>query len=353
MFDKKQLQHAFFIALISALSILSFFVLRPYIFTLLLALILAVAMDPVFLKIRSWMKGRKKMAAAATLVLMLFIIIIPLLFFSYLIFLEAQNAYTAIAQRGGDASPFLDRLAQSNETLRFIKDYVSQEIGSIAKTTLNFFLTRVGSVFSSIFGLILNAMLFFFAFFNVLSHREELYGLVSKISPLENTYDIMIIRKIKAACSSVVRGNLAVALIQGVVASVGFTLFGVPAPMIWGGIAAFAALVPTLGTTLITAPMIAYLFLSGHTASAIGLLIWAIFAVGLIDNILAPILIDRGIHLHPFLILLAVLGGVSFFGPVGFVLGPVVLAFLMGLIEAYAAFNKSGKTREKRTAPSA
>ena len=100
----------------------------------------------------------------------------------------------------------------------------------------------------------------------------------------------------------------------------------------WGVVAALAALIPGIGTALVLLPAIGYLFFTGSTGMAIGLLVWGFVAVGLIDNFLGPILVNRGVKIHPFLILLSIFGGPSFFGPIGFVLGPLIVALLFALL---------------------
>ena len=132
-----------------------------------------------------------------------------------------------------------------------------------------------------------------------------------------------------------------IGLIQGMLTGVGFWMFGVSNPVIWGTVAAVASLVPALGTSLVNIPAIIFLFLSGNISQAIGLLIWVVLAVGLIDNILGPYFINRGVKIHPFLILISVLGGISFFGPVGFIAGPVVLGLLFALLELYPVIIKN------------
>jgi predicted PurR-regulated permease PerM len=104
---------------------------------------------------------------------------------------------------------------------------------------------------------------------------------------------------------------------------------------VWGSIAAVAALIPGVGTALVVVPGVLYLFFTGSTGYAIGLLIWGLLAVGLIDNLLGPLVVNRGIKIHPFIILLSVLGGLTFFGLVGFILGPLIIAFLFALLEIY------------------
>jgi predicted PurR-regulated permease PerM len=137
-----------------------------------------------------------------------------------------------------------------------------------------------------------------------------------------------------------VRGHLVIGILQGLVVGFGFFIFGVPSPVIWGVAAAVASLIPMIGTSLVIIPGILILLLAGSLVQAIGLLIWGIFAVGLIDDLLGPYLIERGIKIHPFLILLSALGGIALLGPVGFLAGPVILALLFALLDLYPTIVK-------------
>ena len=155
------------------------------------------------------------------------------------------------------------------------------------------------------------------------------------VSPLSDTEDEVILSRLALAVRSVVVGVLLVSIIQGVVAAVGFSLFGIERAVLWASIAAIAALLPGIGTSVIMIPAVTYLFVTGDVANGIGLTIWALFAVVIIDNIISPYLMSRGNKLHPFIILLSVLGGISIFGPIGFVIGPVIISLFMVLLEIY------------------
>jgi len=101
-----------------------------------------------------------------------------------------------------------------------------------------------------------------------------------------------------------------------------------------------AALIPGIGTALVLTPAILWLYFIGEMLLAGGLLLWGVTAVGLVDNFLGPKLVEKGTQLHPFLILLSILGGIGFFGPLGFLLGPLVLSMLFALLEIYFVIKK-------------
>lgn len=164
---------------------------------------------------------------------------------------------------------------------------------------------------------------------------KKLRAFALKWSPLNDDYDESIIAKIETAVSSVVTGALTTAIVQGVMVGIGFSIFGIPNPVLWGVIATIAALIPLLGTGLITMPAGAWLLLTGHIGAGLGLIVWGLVCVGLIDNVLNPYMMKRGMDVHPFLILLSVFGGLVYFGPVGFLAGPIVLAFFFALMEIY------------------
>lgn len=112
-------------------------------------------------------------------------------------------------------------------------------------------------------------------------------------------------------------------------------LFAVPGAAFLGVLTAIGALVPGVGTAAVILPIVLFLFLSGNVGSGIGLLCWGIVAVGLIDNLLGPRLVGRGLRIHPFFVLVSVLGGVTIFGPFGFIIGPMVLALLFAFLDLY------------------
>jgi predicted PurR-regulated permease PerM len=202
--------------------------------------------------------------------------------------------------------------------------------------------TNIDSLFSKAAGFVLGAVVLLFALYFILRDGKSLKRQLVNLSPLPDRQDEQIFSKLNSAVHSVVWGSLAVGLIQGVLTGIGFAIFGVPSPALWGSVAVVAALVPGIGTALVLIPGVVYLFATGSAGMAIGLLIWGAIAVGLIDNFLGPLLINRGVKIHQFLILLSVLGGLSFFGPIGFIAGPLVLSLLFALLEIYKENLKSG-----------
>ena len=180
------------------------------------------------------------------------------------------------------------------------------------ETGLRWVAAHLNTFFSGILEFAFQIFLIIIAMFFFYRDGAKLHAFALKWSPLADNYDEGIMAKIELAISSVVKGALTTAIAQGTLVGIGFALFGVPNPVIWGAIATITALIPVVGTAIITVPAAIWLLLAHHTGMGIGLLLWAVFLVGMIDNILRPYIMNKGIDVHPFLILLSVFGGLAY-----------------------------------------
>ncbi|MBI3685201.1 AI-2E family transporter [Candidatus Azambacteria bacterium] len=233
-------------------------------------------------------------------------------------------------------------VAYVQDKLRLIHANITLDLNQFLRQGLGWILNNAGAVFSGITQLVFGFLLSMLAFYYFLKDGKKLVSALAVLSPLRDVDDREIFGKLNKAVHSVVLGSLVVAVIQGMLVSIGFYVFGVPNGALWGAIAAVTALIPFIGTAIIVIPAILYLFFTGSIPSGLGLLAWGATAVGLIDNFLTPKLMERGIQIHPLLILFSVLGGLSFFGPIGFLLGPLALSFLFALLDIYKKQLPSG-----------
>jgi predicted PurR-regulated permease PerM len=325
------LEIGFFILLIVGVLTLTFFIFKPYMAALFLAIVFAILFDPVyeFFVKKINIKSRKAISALITVLIMIATVLIPLIFFGSLIFKEASA------------------LVSNNSTILLgskaiaLKDYienilpVSIDVAGYVKGGLNAIVNNVGVFFAGFLQMTVDIFLIIVAMYFFLKDGKEFKHRLVVLSPLSDNYDEGILEKVRIAINSVIRGAIIIAFVQGILTAVGFLFFGVPNPALWGGVAVISSLIPILGTSIIIIPAIIYLFVYGHTVMAIGLLIWSILIIGLVDNFLRPMLIEHDVKIHPFIILLSVFGGIVYLGPIGFLAGPVVLSLLVALFEVY------------------
>ncbi len=344
-FDHQHIAKWFFILIFTGISFLFWKVLEPFILVLLTAVIAAILVTPVEKHIREW-TGHPRISALVMVVLVFAAVVLPL---ATLALIAADQAVQIVQDTLANpvwlqafdirALPLVDTLPNI-----LVVQLTQIDPGELLRNVANWAVQNIGTLFASSADLIFKTFIFFVALYYFLLDREKIKAEIIALSPLKVSIDENITKRLVGTVRGVVFGSLIVAMIQGVVAGIGLTLFGVPGALIWAGLVVIAAQVPMLGTSMIMIPIVIYLFLSGHVPQAIGLLIWSMCVVGLIDNLVQPFIVGSRTRMHALLILLSMLGGLNAFGPIGFILGPTILAAFLVLLELY----KSGILEKSR-----
>jgi predicted PurR-regulated permease PerM len=329
-----KLEMIFFFMLLAIALVISWLIFAPYVSAIVLAGTLAFLFLPAYKNILR-LVHHPSPAALITVIAVILIVFLPLGFFATKIFSEATALYASIAPNSGaDLSGTVNNLIQSNFGNLHLPQ-ITVDFGTLMRQILNWFLQNLGPLFSNITQILLGTFLSLLGLFYLLKEGENLKKWIFNLISLEPKYEDLIMREMGAIVSSVVKGTIVIALIQGIVAGVGFAIFNLPSSAFWGSLVVVASLVPLVGAWIVLTPAIIYLFLAGQIASGIGLAIWSIVIVTFVYNILAPQLMGRGNKVHPYIILLSVLGGIALFGPMGLLMGPFVIAFLLSLLKIY------------------
>lgn len=341
--DKIKHSHQFLLLALGVSCLVVYFIAQPFIGPLVLAAVFAFIFQPIYQKILCWSKERENLASLITTFIALIIIIIPIVFLGTQIFKESSQLYQYLVN---DSALFESSIKDVTDQIRVafpIPVNFEIDLGQYVKRGLEVVIQNVGVLFSGFAQIILSAFVSLTAFYYFLKDGDKLKKYFVDLSPLDDNDDEFIVTQLKSGVSSVVKGNLSIGLIQGFLTGIGFTIFGVPNAVLWGSATSIAAFLPGIGTALIIAPAIIFLFINGNIINGIGLLVWGTIAVGLIDNFLAPKLIGRGMKLHTLAVFVAVLGGMAFFGPLGFILGPLAMSVCLSLIDIY--FSLRNKTQ--------
>ncbi len=328
--------HSYFlpVLLIGVMGI-AFFVFRPFFYVLILAVVCAVVFQPLHQKVLDRVRSRQGVAALFTTLIIVISILVPLVFLGLQIFKESQQLYSSLVDGNGKDALLAASNGFIDEFQRYVPSTGEFSIHQYIKEGLSWLLQNLGAIFSNIAKLLINIFIFLMALYYLLKDGKKLKKIVIAMSPLADTADETILKNLEISIQAVIKGSLTIALIQGVLTTVGFIIFGVPNAVLWGTVAAVAALIPGIGTAMVLIPAVIFLFLTSTAFSAFGLLVWGILAVGLIDNVLGPKLVGREMQLHPLIVFLSVIGGLLFFGPIGFLLGPITASLLLALLNMH------------------
>lgn len=334
----------FFLVILSIAIVLAVLIFLPFLAPLVLAMALAVIFTPLHRYIlRNFFKDKEKSSwgALVTLIIIAVIVFIPLFLIALKSYSEIKDMYAVLVDET-QRSQVVEALNNASQSLSrslfgIYEPYSfdSLNVVELLRTVAHWAFSNLNDIFAKVSKVVIEFFVMCLALFYFLRDGRELKRRLVALSPLGDLDDEHILSKLEQAVRSIFAGSITVGIIQGILTGIGFAIFGVPNPVLWGVFAAMAALIPGIGTALVLIPGIAYLFFFGSTGQAVGLLVWGMVAVGLIDNFLGPILVNRGVKIHPFLILLSIFGGLAFFGPIGFVLGPLIIALLFALLELY------------------
>ena len=331
-------QQYFFIAVFLLVLGTAYLMLAPFVNVLLLAGVFAVVLRPAYHAAQRRLKLGPRLAALLVIAAVALVVAAAVSFLLTRVIAEANGLYETLSAGEGD---YLARFVSELERLTgLILPELQFDFRAYLGTGFAWIINHLGVIFSTTASAVFKTLLGFLALFFLLKDGSRWRAILVRLSPFVDRQDDEILNRLKATINAVVRGFLLIALLQGLLTGLGLGLFGVPNATLWGSVAALAALVPGLGTALVVAPAVIYLWWQGSIGLA-GLLLWGGLIVGLVDNWLGPVLYSRGlargqgIAIHPLLMLFAVLGGLSFFGPTGFILGPLVLSLLLALTSIY------------------
>lgn len=334
LMDKDILQRYFFIGLFLLVSVLVFFLFLPFLEVLILSTIFAVVLYPIYDKTNVKLKNKPGISALLVIFGFAVVIILPLFLVISLVLGESKDLYLVLT---GDAPiNYLDKITAAIENpIKSFYPSFDLNISEYASSMVNWLTGHFSTILSSVISIVTGIVLIFISLYFFLKDGAKFKKILVDFSPLSDKHDQEIFTKVKQTIRATVSGVVLVAVIQGILAGVGMMIFGVPNAFLWGSISAVASLVPGLGTALVFIPAVAYMLIIDNTPFAIGLLLWGVLVVGLVDNFLTPYLYSRGAEIHQLLMLFAVLGGLFSFGPIGFLFGPIILALFFALIDIY------------------
>jgi predicted PurR-regulated permease PerM len=332
-------------AAVAALAIACLAVLRPFIVPMLWAAILAYTGWPLFLRLRSLLRGSNTSSALLMTIIIGCLVVLPVLWILDLVQSELVGAYrvlrASLAQGAPQLPGFIDRLPWVGARLQSALQHYSADPGALGAQVSAYMLSwasRLGRIVGGVgrnlikLGLTLLTLFFFFRDGESIvtqSRRVLRHFFQERLEP----YVVTAGRMTRA----VVYGLLVTAFAQGLIAGIGYAVIGLSAPVLFGVLTGLLSLVPLAGTAIVWVPLAAWLMLDGHLIKGIILLVWGALLVHPAENVLRPLLISNAMRVPFLLVMFGALGGLAAFGLVGLFVGPVLLAIAMALWREWAA----------------
>ncbi|MBS3093475.1 AI-2E family transporter [Candidatus Pacearchaeota archaeon] len=336
MIEKEVFKQVINYVLVVALFIVAFFIIKPIFYSIIYGILLAYIFYPVYKFVRSQVKSEILSAIIVCVgILVILVSLIVIIFTSLLnqlidfyLSLQQINVGKIIAAQ---LPTFLSRPEISSTIVSSVNDSLAKLIAG--------FVTALGNIVLNIPDLILQFFVFAFVFFFCLKDGERSIEYFKSLSPMKKETQHKFFKHFEDITKSVIIGEIIVGLVQGLVAGIGYFAFGVPNALLLTIITALLSILPIIGPWLIWIPVDLYLFLVGRDVAAFGLLIYGLFFVNWIDNIIRPMILSRRTELNQVIALVGMIGGLYVFGFVGLILGPLVLGYVLLVLELYRKQN--------------
>lgn len=313
------------------LVIVSFLLLKPILLAIIFGLLLAFIFTPIYKWVYQKTKS-KNLSASIIMVFLALIIIIPVWFLTPIIVEQSFKIIQATLQ--------LDLITPLKEI--FPNFFQSEQLTTQINSVLSSFTTGIANYITGFLSYVLlnfptlslQLLVVFFTFFFVLRDQEDVADYVKSLLPFPKDIEKKLFEYSTDITKSVLYGQVIIGMIQGLIAGIGFILFGVPNALFLALLAMIMGILPILGTPIIWIPAAIYMFIAGNNVAGWGVAVFGIFS-STIDNILRPIFVSKMTKVHSGIVLISMVGGIFLFGVLGVVIGPLIVAYLLIILELY------------------
>jgi len=331
----------FFFVILIGITVVAYFIMKPFLMSLLIAAVLAHLFSPVYETFLKFFKG-KGISSALVCVLVALIVMVPIFVILSLVISEIQNSINNF-----NTNPEAIRISIENFSGRLatfpifnlfsLEEIINQtSIISAAKSFSQNALFILQGAYQGIAHFVFVVFIVFFSFFYLLIDGKKLIKKLMQISPLQDKYESMLIDKFNSITRATIKGTIVIGALQGLIGSILFLVTGVMSPIFFGIMMTITSVIPPIGSGLIWIPIGIVMILLGHVTEGVAILLVGALVIGSIDNFIRPKVVGRDTQMHPLMILFSTLGGIALFGISGFIIGPILMSLFVALWDIYA-----------------
>jgi predicted PurR-regulated permease PerM len=351
------LEQKVFLALLLVVSLAFGWILFPFYGAVFWAVILAIIFAPLQRRLYPKLGNRPNVTALITLLVALVVAVLPVILITGLIVQEGASLYQRIQSGELDVANLVSsarELLPASLQLQLQRfglgdpEQMRERLASGALAGSQFIATKAFSFGQGTFQFLVSFFVMLYLLFFLIRDGRELVAKIRRALPLSDNKKRRLFSKFTRVVRATVKGNIVVAVTQGFLGGVIFAILDIPAALLWGVLMAFLSLLPAVGAGLIWTPVAIYFLVNGMVVQSVVLTLYGILVIGLVDNILRPILVGKDTKMPDYLVLISTLGGLALFGLNGFVIGPLIAALFMS---AWGLFTSEGRPTTQRLAP--
>jgi len=339
-----------------AVLVLFVFMIKIFVVPIIVAAVFATLFDPLFKRFVRWTKGRTALSSLLTCLVLLLVLLIPLYVLVNIVINQAINLYDSIGPaleefyNSGDFN--LESLTSHPILAKFKLDQIDWQ--ATIKEGITTISTYAGKVINATsrgtFAFLTNLIMILFTMFYFFKDGDRIIAQVMGFLPLEDDYKHQIVSRFSAISRATIKGSAILGLIQGTLGALTMWIFGFKAIVLWGMVMVILSLLPMVGAYMVLIPAAIYKIAMGEAAAGIAILLISVLVISNVDNLLRPRLVGRDAGMHDLMVFFSTLGGIGFFGIMGFIIGPVVASLFITLLDIYSTEFKRQIRRQKSAA---
>lgn len=337
-------EHRTFLLLLIAVSLAFGWILWPFYGAIFWGVVLAILFMPMYRRLLVSSRQRPTLAALATLLVILLIVILPVTLITALLIQEGSVVFQRIQSGELNFSQYLQQIVGALPAwlMQWLDrfglgdlDALQRRLATGAAQSSQVIAARAFNIGQNTFDLLINFFIVLYLVFFLLRDGAGLSRRINEAIPLPTQDKRALLGKFATVTRATVKGNILVAIAQGALGGLAFAFLGVHGAVLWAVVMAFLSLLPAVGAALIWLPVAIYLLVTGAIWQGVALIAYGVLVIGLVDNVLRPILVGKDTKMPDYLVLMSTLGGMSLFGLNGFVIGPVIAAMFIAVWDIF------------------
>ena len=334
-----------FLLLLAVVTIGFGWILWPFFGAVFWGVVFAILFAPLYRRLFRGTRGRRNAAALITLLSIVLMVILPLSMVGVSLIDQAARAYELFSPARLDLASSFQQVVQAlpQSLINLLERFdltnlatLQQKLSAVATQVSQMIATQAISLGRNTFDFLVGLTVMLYLLFFLLRDGQELAGRIRHALPLSRKYKQRLFTNFTTVIRATVKGNVLVAAAQGTLGGLILWFLGVQAPLLWGVLMAFLSLLPAVGAALVWAPVAVYFLITGAIWKGVVLIAFGVLVIGLVDNVLRPILVGKDTKMPDYVVLLSTLGGMALFGLNGFVIGPVIAALFIATWDLFA-----------------
>ncbi len=335
------------LGLVVAISALFLTMIHQFLMAIFMAGLFSAMVSPLHRRLTTKLRGRENLASVLTVVGIVLLVLTPLAILITLVVAQAISVGQSVTpwvqgfiKEPSTLSALMEKIPYYEEILPY-RDIIIQKAGEMVGAVSTFLIDSLSSFTKVTIDAIFSSVIMLYVMFYFLSMGNVLLAKILYFLPLDDNNEQKLLKRFTSVARATIKGTLIIGIMQGAICGIAFAIAGIQGPVFWGSVMAVMSIIPAFGTAIIWIPALVILALTGHFGGVVILAVLCGAVAGNLDNVLRPRLVGKDTEMHDLFVLFGTLGGISMFGLVGIILGPIVAALFITIWEIYGeAFKK-------------